>query len=116
MLVTHLAERTGPANVDGDRKVCLLGGGPDVVILGCVQHLVANGLLKQHQTSDRNAVEGACLAALEQWAEGPGAHFNGWIGSTVGRYGSTAPVPGGLGLALELWRLGTECVALRLIC
>ena len=108
MLVTHLAERTGPANVDGDRKVCLLGGGPDVVILGCVQHLVANGLLKQHQTSDRNAVEAACLAALEQWAEGPGARFNCWIGSTVGRAVRIDRAgPAGLGLALELERLGT---------
>ena len=26
------------------------------------------GLLRQHQTRDRNAVAAACLAALEQWA------------------------------------------------
>ena len=30
--------------------------------------LVSNGLLKQHQTSDRQAVGKACLAALEQRA------------------------------------------------
>ena len=30
--------------------------------------LVSNGLLKEHQTRDRNAVGEACLAALEQWA------------------------------------------------
>ena len=35
---------------------------------GGVELLVGNGLLKQHQTRDRNAVGTACLAALEQWA------------------------------------------------
>ena len=40
--------------------------------------LVSNGLLKEHQTRDRKAVGEACLAALEQWAMGPGAR-------TVGR-------------------------------
>ena len=35
--------------------------------------LIRNELLKQHQTRDRNAVGAACLAALEQWAEGHGA-------------------------------------------
>ena len=40
---------------------------------GGVELLVANGLLKQHQAGDRNAVGEACLAALEQWAEGRGA-------------------------------------------
>ena len=35
--------------------------------------LVSNGLLKEHQTRDRKAVGAACLAALEQWAEGRGA-------------------------------------------
>jgi hypothetical protein len=34
---------------------------------------VSNGLLKEHQTRDRKAVGEACLAALEQWAEGRGA-------------------------------------------
>ncbi len=40
--------------------------------------LVSNGLLKEHQTRDRNAVGEACLAALEQWARDRGAR-------TVGR-------------------------------
>ena len=40
--------------------------------------LVSNGLLKEHQTRDRNAVGEALLAALEQWSEGHGAR-------TVGR-------------------------------
>jgi hypothetical protein len=44
---------------------------------GGVALLVGNGLLKQHQTDDRNAVGAACLAALEQWAEGRGARSVG---------------------------------------
>jgi hypothetical protein len=40
---------------------------------GGVDLLVGNGLLKEHETRDRNAVGEACLAALEQWAEGHGA-------------------------------------------
>ena len=44
---------------------------------GGVELLVGNGLLKQHQTRDRNAVGAACLAALEQWAEGHGARSRG---------------------------------------
>jgi hypothetical protein len=40
---------------------------------GGVALLVGNGLLKQHQVNDRHAVGEACLAALEQWAEGRGA-------------------------------------------
>jgi hypothetical protein len=40
---------------------------------GGVELLVGNGLLKQHQADDRHAVGAACLAALEQWAEGHGA-------------------------------------------
>ena len=44
---------------------------------GGVELLVGNGLLKQHQTRDRNAVAAACLAALEQWAEGRGARTTG---------------------------------------
>jgi len=40
---------------------------------GGVELLVGNGLLKQHQVGDRHAVGKACLAALEQWAEGHGA-------------------------------------------
>jgi hypothetical protein len=40
---------------------------------GGVGLLVGNGLLKQHQVNDRHAVGEACLAALEQWAEGRGA-------------------------------------------
>ena len=35
--------------------------------------LVSNGLLKEHQTRDRQAVGAACLAALEQWSMGRGA-------------------------------------------
>ena len=37
---------------------------------GGVDLLVRNGLLKEHETRDRKAVGAACLAALEQWAEG----------------------------------------------
>ena len=40
---------------------------------GGIELLVSNGLLKQHQISDRNAVGEACLAALEAWATGRGA-------------------------------------------
>ena len=40
---------------------------------GGVKLLIDNGLLKQHQVKDRHAVGEACLAALEQWAEGRGA-------------------------------------------
>ena len=39
---------------------------------GGIELLVGNGLLKEHETRDRKAVGAACLAALEQWAEGPG--------------------------------------------
>jgi len=40
---------------------------------GGVALLVSNGLLKEHEKRDRKAVGEACLAALEQWAEGQGA-------------------------------------------
>jgi hypothetical protein len=40
---------------------------------GGIALLVGNGLLKEHDTRDRHAVGEACLAALEQWAEGHGA-------------------------------------------
>jgi hypothetical protein len=40
---------------------------------GGIELLVGNGLLKQHQAGDRHALGAACLAALEQWAEGRGA-------------------------------------------
>ena len=40
---------------------------------GGIALLVGNGLLKEHETRDRKAVGKACLAALEQWAEGRGA-------------------------------------------
>ena len=40
---------------------------------GGIELLVANGLLKQHLTTDRQAVGEACLSALEQWAKGRGA-------------------------------------------
>ena len=41
---------------------------PGEVGEGGVALLVGSGLLKQHQTRDRNAGGAACLAALEQWA------------------------------------------------
>ena len=44
---------------------------------GGVALLVGNGLLKQDQAGNRNAVGEACLAALEQWAEGHGARSMG---------------------------------------
>ena len=44
---------------------------------GGVALLVSNGLLKEHQTRDRKAVGEACLAALEEWAEGRGARTLG---------------------------------------
>jgi hypothetical protein len=44
---------------------------------GGIELLVGNGLLKQHQAGDRHAVDEACLAALEQWAEGHGARSTG---------------------------------------
>ena len=44
---------------------------------GGIELLVGNGLLKQHQAGDRHAVGEACLAALEQWAEGHGARSTG---------------------------------------
>ena len=44
---------------------------------GGVALLVSNGLLKEHETRDRKAVAEACLAALEQWAEGRGARSTG---------------------------------------
>ena len=44
---------------------------------GGVALLVSNGLLKEHETRDRKAVGEACLAALEQWAEGNGARSMG---------------------------------------
>ncbi|MFP6706011.1 MAG: hypothetical protein VCE75_08260 [Alphaproteobacteria bacterium] len=40
---------------------------------GGVELLVGNGLLKQHQISNRKAVGEACLAALGHWAGGQGA-------------------------------------------
>ena len=44
---------------------------------GGVELLVGNGLLKKHETRDRNKVGAACLAALEQWAGGHGARSTG---------------------------------------
>ena len=44
---------------------------------GGVGLLVGSGLLKQHQAGDRKTVGEACLAALEQWAEGHGARSTG---------------------------------------
>jgi hypothetical protein len=44
---------------------------------GGVGLLVGSGLLKEHQMRDRKAVGEACLAALEQWAEGRGARTVG---------------------------------------
>ena len=50
---------------------------PVEVGAGGVALLVSNGLLKEHETRDRKAVGEACLAALEQWAEGRGAGSTG---------------------------------------
>ena len=44
---------------------------------GGIDLLVRNGLLKEDETRDRKAVGEACLAALEQWAEGRGARIMG---------------------------------------
>ena len=44
---------------------------------GGVALLGGNGLLKEHETRDRKAVGVACLAALEEWAEGRGARSMG---------------------------------------
>ena len=44
---------------------------------GGIDLLVNSGLLKEHETRDRKAVGEACLAALEQWAEGRGARIMG---------------------------------------
>ena len=44
---------------------------------GGVALLVGNGLLKAHETRDRNSVGEACLEALEQWAGGQGARSMG---------------------------------------
>ena len=44
---------------------------------GGIDLLVRNSLLKEHKTHDRKAVGEACLAALEQWAEGRGARIVG---------------------------------------
>ena len=44
---------------------------------GGIELLVGNGLLKQHQTADREEVGEACLVALEQWATGRGARSMG---------------------------------------
>ena len=40
---------------------------------GGIELLVGNGLLKPHETRDRELVGAACLAALEQWTTGRGA-------------------------------------------
>ena len=44
---------------------------------GGVALLVSNGLLKEHETRDRNAVGEACSLALQLWAEGRGARSVG---------------------------------------
>ena len=44
---------------------------------GGIALLVGNGLLKEHETRDRNLVAAACLAALEQWSDGHGARVTG---------------------------------------
>ena len=44
---------------------------------GGVELLVGNGLLKEHETRDRNAVGAACSLALQRWAEGRGARSTG---------------------------------------
>ena len=40
---------------------------------GGIELLVSNGLLKEHETRDRELVGEACLTALEMWATGRGA-------------------------------------------
>ena len=40
---------------------------PVEVGVGGIELLVANGLLKQHETRDRELIGAACLEALEQW-------------------------------------------------
>ena len=62
--VKHLRERRS-------REVVMVA--PVEIGKGGVELLIDNGLLKQHQVNDRNAVGEACLAALEQWAGGRGA-------------------------------------------
>ena len=47
--------------------------GPVEIGEGGVKLLVANDLLKPHETRDRELVGVACLAALEQWTTGRGA-------------------------------------------
>ena len=42
---------------------------------GSVELLVGDGLLKERDTRDREAVGEACLAALEQWAVGHGPWY-----------------------------------------
>ena len=44
---------------------------------GGIDILIRNELLNQHETRDRKAVGEACLAALEEWAEGRGARSTG---------------------------------------
>ncbi len=44
---------------------------------GGIDLLVNSGLLKEHETRDRKAAGVACLAALEEWAEGRGARTVG---------------------------------------
>ena len=44
---------------------------------GGIQLLVGNGLLKEHEMRDRQAVGEACRACLEQWARGRGARITG---------------------------------------
>lgn len=40
---------------------------------GGIDLLVSDGLLKQDQVDDRQAVGAACLMALEEWATGHGS-------------------------------------------
>ena len=55
------------------RSRCIAMVAPVEVGEGGIELLVGNGLLKQHQITERKAVGEACLAALEQWAESQGA-------------------------------------------
>ena len=57
--------------------IVFLSVAPVEVGEGGVDLLIRNELLKQHQTRDRKAVGEACLAALQQWAEGHGARIMG---------------------------------------
>ena len=65
-----MTKRSRRRNWSDDEKRMICG---QTRVRGVSVSQVARRLLKQHQADDRNAVGAACLAALEQWAEGHGA-------------------------------------------